>query len=197
MGPFSCSMCIALCKKSLSFPSMWSCAVCSKLCCALCKKRLLWCTVQELATVQCARVLPWESSITAQEPLCPTLILLGSHSICWHHHHHQEHHHHQHHQFIIDILITLEKHNEPTSLGRLPPLSASARLKSPPCFLHVIIISPSSSSSFCHHHHFAVLIILPSSLSSCHHVVMIMIIRSSVAALASIRLNSPPKSLLS
>ena len=47
---------------------------------------------------------------------------------------------------INNKITTLEKDNEPTSLGRLPPLSASPRLNSNPCFLHLIIISPSASS---------------------------------------------------
>ena len=47
---------------------------------------------------------------------------------------------------INNKITTLEKDNEPTSLGRLPPLSASPRLNSNPCFLHLIIISPSTSS---------------------------------------------------
>ena len=55
---------------------------------------------------------------------------------------------------VITVITTLEKDNEPTSLGRLPPLSASPRLNSNPCFLHLIIIWPlASSSSHQQHQH--------------------------------------------
>ena len=55
---------------------------------------------------------------------------------------------------ITNIITTLKKDNEPTSLGRLPPLSASPRLNSNPCFLHLIIIWPlASSSSHQQHQH--------------------------------------------